>query len=104
MQKDLSMDEAKAKAWVQEVQQEIELVNELVGKVDTFMQELQDESDPVMTILRNASERVSSFGQQLRKSFTEASKGLVNAIDILLKRQQEVLSAGESYKSTLGGR
>ena len=76
----ISFEEAKAKLWKQEVEAELELVAKINAEAGRCMQDLNEEGDPLTTILKKTGDMIETFGNKLKDVFSSVMSDVGKAI------------------------
>ena len=92
----ISFEEAKAKLWKQEVEAELELVAKINAEAGRCMQDLNEEGDPLTTILKRTGSAIESFGNKLREKFNEAMTEVGKAILKYSSAHEDIKKAAQS--------
>ena len=99
----ISLDEARALLWHEEVQNELKLVTEINSKVAACVLALQEDDDPLIHVLHSIGEKIENYGNILSKTFSNAMDDLKSGIDKLKKAHEDLTADAEVTKSKIGG-
>lgn len=99
----ISLDEARALLWHEEVQNELKLVTEINNKVAACVLALQEDDDPLIHVLHGIGEKIENYGNALGKAFSSAMDDLKKGIEKLKNTHRDLTSAAETLKSQIGG-
>lgn len=100
--KDLSIDEARAKQWMQDVDQEIEEVEALLKLVSQARSSIPGEDDTIMEGIISTCEALNDFWTQMCNGFKSASKSLTSVIENIGKAASNVVNDINTVKSRIG--
>lgn len=99
----ISLDEARALIWHEEVDNELKQVSELNKQVAICVKELQDDDDPLVHVLKGIGEKIESYGNALGKNFAIAMESLKAGIQKYKEVHENLTQEAETLKSNIGG-
>lgn len=99
---DMSIDEAKAKIWMDDVNAEINAVRVLLKKVNTANSTVAGVDDSIMSGIYTVGTALESAWTKMCNSFDEAQSKLAQAIAKIGKTVGDVLENVDSVKNRVG--
>ena len=99
---DISIDEAKAKIWMDDVNAEIEAVRNLLKQVNTANCTVAGSDDTIMDGIYNVGTALESSWTRMCNSFDEAQEKVAETISHISKTVINVLEDIDSIKSKIG--
>lgn len=97
--KDLSIDEARAKIWVDDVKNEIEAVQIILQQVNTAVKmEESEKDDTIIQGLNSVGKSMDESWTKMCKTFIEAQDKVVEAIEHIGKAVGALLEVVEGLK------
>lgn len=100
--KDISIDEARAKMWIQEVDEEIRDVEALLRKINQAASSIPGEDDDIMKGIEATCNTLNDFWTKMCNGFKSAGKSLTSVIDSLGKAASSVIEDINAVKSKIG--
>ena len=99
---DMSIDEAKAKIWIDDVNAEISAVRTLLRKVNNANSTIAGVDDSIMDGIYTVGTALESAWTKMCNSFDEAQSKLVEAVAKIGKTVSGVLENVDSVKARVG--
>ena len=99
---DLSIDQARAEKWKNDVDVEIERVQELLKKVAAIQMTIPGDDDPIMQGITNVCENLESFWTSMIKGFRSASSEVDTAIQKIGKTVGDILNDINGTRGRIG--
>ena len=99
---DLSIDEAKAKQWIQDVNDEINSVEAILQKVTAASVAIPGEDDSIMNGIEGLCKTLSSFWDNMCKGFRTAENKLEELVNLIGKTGQELMDDIGTLKARIG--
>ncbi len=100
--RDLSIDEARAKVWMEDVNQEIEEVEALLKQINRAASAIPGEDDVIMQNIESTCNVLTDFWNQMCNGFKSANKSLASIIENIGKAATNVVDDINSVKSRIG--
>jgi archaellum component FlaC len=82
--KDISIDEARAQAWINDVNAEILQVEDILQKVDNELTTVADEEDPIMSGIATFGREMADVNENMVREFKSAMDTVQEAVDKLI--------------------
>lgn len=101
---DMSIDEAKAKIWTDDVNNELDEVRALLKKVNTANSTVAGLDDSIMDGIYKVGTLLGDTWDRMCNAFDDAQDKLKEAIKQIGKTVGNVLDDAEIVKSKIGGR
>ena len=93
-------DEARAKAWTEEVQGELEQVKKVMKEVDEVCATSPAEDDTIMNAMAQTGKKLRSKWDEMDKYFNDVIKASFNIIKVFVeqqrRREEEIINYGNS--------
>ena len=99
---DVSINEMKAKVWIQEVQNELALVNNVMRGVDETLSRIPTEGDTITENLEKIGKAMEDICQRLNNGFTEIGKKISTAISNAHKVGTKVVDEIGTARAKIG--
>lgn len=99
---DISIDEAKAKVWIDDVKSEITEVEGVLKKVTTAVTTAPGEDDDIMQGIESTCQVLSDFWTRMCQGFKSAGSAMTETIERIQKSGQEVIGDINNVKSKVG--
>lgn len=84
MSKDISIEEARAKAWINDVNAEIIQVESILQKVGNELTTVVDEDDPIMKGIETYGKEMTEVSENMVKEFKSAMDTVQDAVNKLI--------------------
>lgn len=99
---DLNIDEARAKHWIDDVNNEIEIVKNLLMKVSTATDLKPEDEDSIVSGIKHTCDIMQESWKNMCKGFSDASENISNAIQKMVKATTESVEIIESVGRNVG--
>lgn len=98
----LNIDEAKARNWYLDVQQEIRLTKETLDKASQAYSTLPEEQDDIMNGIKNTCEALRDFWNNMCDGFNTTLLNFKSAIDTMVNQTTEIVGDVDVVKNKIG--
>jgi cytochrome c556 len=96
---DISIDEAKAKMWIDDVNAELDAVETILHKVNNSLATPVGEDDSIMEGISKVGEAMESAWTEMCRQFKEAQAKLPEVVNKIVKAAQDVIDNANELKS-----
>lgn len=87
---EIKLDEAKAKAWISDVTNEIELVSKVLKDTSEVLTTVPTDGDTIFTGIRNAGKTLENNWDKLIKSLKDVSTAINDSIEKIIMTVREL--------------
>ena len=101
---DISIDEAKAKIWMDDVRNEINAVEAILKKVNGALTTVAGDDDSIMQGIYKVGTTMESVWTSMCNGFKSAHSILEEALTKLVSSAQNVIDDADTLKNSIGGR
>ncbi len=98
---DISIEEARAKIWLMDVERELDAVQDVLDKVSKVLTTVVGSDDTIMQGLYKVGETMESVWGTLCKNFKEAHHNVSEAVKIVVGAAQDVVEDVEVLKGKI---
>ena len=102
MSYDLNIDEARARIWIADVENEIRIVKELLVKVSTASTTVPQEEDDIMKGIATTCETMRNFWDNMCEGFTGMVSKLIQSIEKMSSATNEVVTDVNEVRNKVG--
>lgn len=99
---DISIDEARARQWIEDVNVEIENVEAVLKRVAEVSTTVPGEDDVIMNSIESTCRALSDFWGTMCSGFKKASKSIANVVDTINNATEKILDDINSVHSRIG--
>lgn len=98
---DISIEEARAKIWLMDVERELNSVQEVLDKVSKVLTTVAGSDDTIMQGLYKVGETMESVWGSLCKNFNEAHHNVSEAVKLVISTAQDVVDDVDVLKGKI---
>ena len=102
MSYDLNIDEARARIWIADVENEIRIVKELLTKVSTASTTTPQEDDDIMKGIAATCSTMRSFWDKMCNGFAGMVKNITQSFEKMSASTNEVVSDVNDVRNKVG--
>ena len=102
MSYDLNIDEARARIWIGDVENEIRIVKELLVKVSTASATTPEEEDDIMKGIATTCDTMRNFWEKMCEGFTGMVAKLVESIEKMSTATSDVVTDVTDVRNKVG--
>lgn len=96
-EKDISIDEAKARAWINDVNSEIIQVESILANVGNEITNVIDDDDPIMVGIEKYGKEMQDVSGTMVKEFKSAMNNVEDAVNKLVEGIRKIVDEVKSH-------
>lgn len=100
---DLSIDEARAQIWINDVNSELELVRGVLKKTNTAITTIPTEDDTIFQGIRKVGQTLGNVWDKVCNAFDQSKDFIGKAIQNAATAGQELAEGAQSLATKFGG-
>lgn len=98
---DISIEEAKAKMWIEDVNAELDAVERILNKVNESLSTVAGDDDTIMDGIVKIGNKMEEVWNEMCKKFKEVQAKLPGIVEMIKKAAQDVIDDATELKNKI---